>query len=76
MKEVDSEHSVVVVDDDDDDDFVVVFYPRNLPLKFGQNRVSNKSNVAFVFVCVVVVIVHIVVVIVVVDFKNIPLKFV
>ena len=55
--------------------FVVVFYPRNLPLKFGQNRVSNKSNVAFVFVCVVVVIVHIVVVIVVVDFTNLPLRF-
>ena len=56
-----------------DDDVLVLYYPRNLPLKFGQNRVSNRRNVAFVVV--VVVIVHIVIAIVVVDFTNLPLKF-
>ena len=58
-----------------------VIDPRNLPLKFGQNRVSNRLNVAFVVAVVVtvfvfnVVVVNIVVVIVVVDPTNLPLKF-
>ena len=54
--------------------FVLWFYPRNLPLKFGQNRDSNRLNVAFV-VLVIVVAVHDVVVIVVVDPTNLSLKF-
>ena len=56
---------------------VFLFYPRNLPLKFGQSRVSNRLNVAFVLVVIIVVVVmvHIVVLIVVVDFTNLPLKF-
>ena len=32
----------VVVDDDDDIAVVVVFNPRNLFLKFGQNQVSKN----------------------------------
>ena len=51
---------------------ILFFYPRNLPLKVGQNRVSNRWNVVIVVVIVVVidvavVVVHDVVIIVVVD---------
>ena len=42
--------------------FLFLFYPRNLPLKFVKNWVSNRQNVAFVIVVVVVVIAVIVVV--------------
>ena len=47
--------------------FLLLFYLRNLPLKFVQNRVSNRSNVAFI--------VAVVVGIVVVDPTNLFLKF-
>ena len=50
----------VLIAVDDDDDFVVflllLFYPRNLPIKFGQNWVSNRLNVAFVILVIVVVV--------------------
>ena len=36
--------------------FLFLFYPRNLPLKFGQNQVSNRWNVAVVFVVLIVVV--------------------
>ena len=56
--------------------FLMLFYPRNLPLKFCQNWVSNQQNVAFVVVIVVfVVVVHVVLLLVVVDPTNLPLKF-
>ena len=54
------------------------FYPRNLPLKFVQNPVSNRLNIALVVVVDVVdvvVIIVVVVVHVVVDPTNLPLKF-
>ena len=62
------------------------FYPRNLPLKFGQNWVCKIYSIASVFIFVVVVIVVIVVVVivvfvvavvvvhVVVDPRNLPLN--
>ena len=53
--------------------FLLLFFPRNLPIKFGQNWVSNRLNVAFVVL--VIVVVHVVVVMVVVDPTNLPLKF-
>ena len=62
---------VVFVVVDDLDLFIFFFYPRHLPLQFGQNRVSNGWNVAFA----AVVIVHNVVAIVVVDLTNLSLKF-
>ena len=44
-------------------------------MKFGQNRVHNRWNVAFVdIVVILVVVVHVVFVIVVVDPRNPPLN--
>ena len=51
---------------------MLLFYPRTLPLKCGQNQVSNGLIVAFV---VAVVIVVLVLVVVVIDPTNLPLKF-
>ena len=46
-------------------------------MKFGQNRVHNRWNVAFVdIVVILVVVVHVVFVIVVVDPRNPPLRLV
>ena len=39
-----------------DDDVFVVIDPRNLPLKFGHNRVSDRCNIVFAFVVTVVVV--------------------
>ena len=58
--------------------FCCCFFPETFHGKFGQNRVSNRLNVAFVVLVIVVafvVAVHDVVVIVVVDPTNLPLKF-
>ena len=72
----------VVVDVVVDVDVVVVFIvvvvvmavvdPRNLPLKSGQNRVSNSGDFAVIVVDDDVVVV---VVVVVVDLRNITLTF-
>ena len=55
-----------------------MFYSRNLPLKFGQNRVNNRRNVAFAVVVIIVVVVIVVVVvdddIVAVDLRILSLK--
>ena len=53
--------------------FLLWVYPRNLPLKLGQNWGSNRSNVAFVVV-VIVIIVVVVVIVVVVDPRTLILK--
>ena len=45
------------------------FYPGNPPLKFSQNWLSNRRNVAFVVVVVIVIVVAVVVV--VIDDANI-----
>ena len=50
--------------------FVLLFYPRNFPLKFFQNRVSNTCNVVFV-----VVVVYGMFLFVVVDPTTLDLKF-
>ena len=47
-----------------------MFYPRNLPIKFGQNWVSNRLNVAFVVLVTVVVHVVVVAILVLVDPRN------
>ena len=51
--------------------FLLLFCLRTLPLKCGQNQVSNRLIFAFVVAVVIVV----VVVVVVIDPKNLPLKF-
>ena len=48
--------------------FLLLFYPRNLTLKFVQNRVTNRKYVASVVVVVVVIVV-------VDDLTNLHLKF-
>ena len=50
--------------------FLLLFYPRNLPLKFSRHQVSNRLNIIFVVVIVVVVIVHMLVVTFIVDFTK------
>ena len=50
-----------------------MFYLRNLPLKFGQNQISNRRNGVFVVDVVIVVIVFVVTG--VVDQTNLPFKF-
>ena len=47
--------------------FLLLFYPRNHPLKFGQNWVSNK----WIVVVLIIVFVHVLVIIVVVDDENV-----
>ena len=57
-----------------------MFYPRNLPLKFGQNRINNRLNDVFVVNAAVVVVVTavsvVVVVVVVVVIVTVVLLFV
>ena len=53
---------------------LLLFNPRNLPLKFGQNRINKKRNCVFIVVVIVNVVV-VVVVTVVVDTTNLPFKF-
>ena len=55
---------------------MVVIDPRNLPLKFCQNRASNsRDSVVVVVIVLVDVVVLVLVHVIVVDPRNLPLKF-
>ena len=62
--------------------FLLLFYPRILPFKCGQNQVSNRLIVAFVVVVAVAIVVVVIIIVVVVHVAvvviyqtNLPLKF-
>ena len=52
---------------------MLLFFPRNLPLKFRQNWMKNRLNVAFVVDVDIVVVVVVYVHVVVVYPRNLPL---